>query len=271
MGVFKTTNSGAVIVSGLVVQSGGGGVTDHGALAGLLDDDHTQYVLADGSRDIAPDTDLTFTIGRCTLFSLPSPDWATFAHVDRALGGQYALGQNAAGTVWVNCPTGQGIKFTVNNVHMAGVDANGEFTAKQRYGGIYVTGGSTPQTITTGGTFEKFTGFTTNVSSFGTTPDQANDRIRLGGGNYFVWFQVSFSGTTGATITFAAYMNGSIQNQCRCVRKLNSAGDVGSCSAVGMITSSGSPWDLELWFTTGSNGQQITAVEAQLMCWLVWK
>lgn len=29
---------------------GGGGVTDHGALTGLSDDDHTQYALADGSR-----------------------------------------------------------------------------------------------------------------------------------------------------------------------------------------------------------------------------
>ena len=29
---------------------GGGGVTDHGALTGLSDDDHTQYLLADGSR-----------------------------------------------------------------------------------------------------------------------------------------------------------------------------------------------------------------------------
>lgn len=29
---------------------GGGGVTDHGALTGLSDDDHTQYALADGTR-----------------------------------------------------------------------------------------------------------------------------------------------------------------------------------------------------------------------------
>jgi hypothetical protein len=29
---------------------GGGGVSDHGALTGLADDDHTQYVLADGVR-----------------------------------------------------------------------------------------------------------------------------------------------------------------------------------------------------------------------------
>jgi len=31
-------------------QRSAGGVTDHGALTGLLDDDHTQYALADGSR-----------------------------------------------------------------------------------------------------------------------------------------------------------------------------------------------------------------------------
>lgn len=31
-------------------ETGGGGVTDHGALTGLADDDHTQYALADKSR-----------------------------------------------------------------------------------------------------------------------------------------------------------------------------------------------------------------------------
>jgi hypothetical protein len=31
-------------------SGGGGGVTDHGALTGLADDDHTQYLLADGTR-----------------------------------------------------------------------------------------------------------------------------------------------------------------------------------------------------------------------------
>jgi hypothetical protein len=31
----------------------GAGVTDHGALTGLSDDDHTQYLLADGSRNLA--------------------------------------------------------------------------------------------------------------------------------------------------------------------------------------------------------------------------
>lgn len=34
----------------IVGAAGGGGVTDHGALTGLGDDDHPQYALADGSR-----------------------------------------------------------------------------------------------------------------------------------------------------------------------------------------------------------------------------
>ena len=63
----------------------GGGVTDHGALTGLGDDDHTQYALADGTRgnfaatshthaaseitsgslsiDLTPSADLTYSIG----------------------------------------------------------------------------------------------------------------------------------------------------------------------------------------------------------------
>ncbi len=36
----------------------GGGVTDHGALTGLLDDDHTQYLLVSGIRAMAGDLDL---------------------------------------------------------------------------------------------------------------------------------------------------------------------------------------------------------------------
>ncbi len=36
---------------------GGSGVSDHGALAGLTDDDHTQYLLADGTRGLSADWD----------------------------------------------------------------------------------------------------------------------------------------------------------------------------------------------------------------------
>ena len=37
--------------------TGDGGVTDHGALSGLDDDDHTQYLLADGSRTLGGNLD----------------------------------------------------------------------------------------------------------------------------------------------------------------------------------------------------------------------
>ena len=42
-GTAPSTFPGGVVI-------GGAGVTDHGLLTGLTDDDHTQYVLADGSR-----------------------------------------------------------------------------------------------------------------------------------------------------------------------------------------------------------------------------
>lgn len=41
-----------------VPVAGGGGVSDHGALTGLGDDDHPQYLLADGSRALTGDLDL---------------------------------------------------------------------------------------------------------------------------------------------------------------------------------------------------------------------
>jgi hypothetical protein len=40
----------AVLESSAASSDGGGGVTDHGALTGLADDDHTQYLRTDGTR-----------------------------------------------------------------------------------------------------------------------------------------------------------------------------------------------------------------------------
>lgn len=44
---------GNVRASSLLGGGGGSGVTDHGALTGLSDDDHTQYALSDGSRALS--------------------------------------------------------------------------------------------------------------------------------------------------------------------------------------------------------------------------
>jgi len=40
---------------------GGGSITDHGSLGGLTDDDHTQYLLGDGTRDVTGDMLFTGT------------------------------------------------------------------------------------------------------------------------------------------------------------------------------------------------------------------
>jgi len=49
------TTSAAVWSS--ITATGGGGVTDHGALTGLSDDDHTQYLLTDGTRTLTGNQD----------------------------------------------------------------------------------------------------------------------------------------------------------------------------------------------------------------------
>lgn len=46
---IKTINGNSLLGTGDITISGGG-VTDHGALTGLTDDDHTQYTKADGTR-----------------------------------------------------------------------------------------------------------------------------------------------------------------------------------------------------------------------------
>jgi len=53
-----------------VETTGGGGVTDHGALTGLTDDDHTQYLLASGSRAMSGNLNLNYKdiIGVHTLY-----------------------------------------------------------------------------------------------------------------------------------------------------------------------------------------------------------
>jgi len=49
---------------GVIKGGGGGGVTDHGALSGLSDDDHTQYILVNASRAFtsAPSSNVAATL-----------------------------------------------------------------------------------------------------------------------------------------------------------------------------------------------------------------
>lgn len=53
--VFICADAG---VGAAVWRQNGGGVTDHGALTGLADDDHTQYLLVNGTRAMTGDLDM---------------------------------------------------------------------------------------------------------------------------------------------------------------------------------------------------------------------
>lgn len=91
-----------------ITISGTAGVTDHGALTGLLDDDHTQYILVDGSRGF------TATVSGVD----PTQDYhlATKSYVDA--GGMDRHGRqavaNGASTVTVNFATLGHTNYTVN-------------------------------------------------------------------------------------------------------------------------------------------------------------
>lgn len=61
----------------VVEAGGGGGVSDHGALSGLGDDDHTQYLLVDGSRNVDGDLTVTGVV----------PSYWTFTNSPRTYGG----------------------------------------------------------------------------------------------------------------------------------------------------------------------------------------
>jgi len=96
------------------------------------------------------------------------------------------------------------------------------------YGEIYVADGSTAQS-SLGTTPTKMTGFAANGESSGTTPDHTNDQITVGtAGKYLVDFDVSFSGTGGATMKFHLRVNDGEQAKAALVRKLGVGGDVGN-------------------------------------------
>lgn len=92
-----------------------GGTLDHGAaLTGLADDDHTQYLLATGSRAGASAAPQTFTNG------IVGPSWKPASNSITA-----AQIQNAAGTAILNIDTTNG-RLGINNSAPAGpLDASG--------------------------------------------------------------------------------------------------------------------------------------------------
>ena len=57
--IYETDTDKLLIYNGATwAEITGGGVTDHGALTGLTDDDHTQYLLIDGTREMTGNLDM---------------------------------------------------------------------------------------------------------------------------------------------------------------------------------------------------------------------
>jgi hypothetical protein len=108
---IKTVNGNSLLGSGDIAISGGGGVTDHWALTGLADDDHTQYTKADGTR--------AFT-GKVSYSSHPTfsadTELVDKKYVDDSItaGGGYTdeQAQDAVGTILVDSAR---IDFTYND------------------------------------------------------------------------------------------------------------------------------------------------------------
>lgn len=73
-------------VNATVSLGEGSGVTDHGALTGLSDDDHSQYLLATGSRIGASSSRQVFTSGITTGSIRPSSDSTTALQLQKADG-----------------------------------------------------------------------------------------------------------------------------------------------------------------------------------------
>jgi hypothetical protein len=116
-----------------------GSVADHGGLGGLADDDHTQYLLASGARDIAgdllPDGDGTRDLGNTTdrfaeahvdaVFTDAIDDAGGAAGVGFVVGGfpstDSALDFGKSGKTWQHL-WAEGIQFPATQV--ASADAN---------------------------------------------------------------------------------------------------------------------------------------------------
>jgi hypothetical protein len=109
------------------------------------------------------------------------------------------------------------------------------------FGGIYIHDGATAQTIATGTTYAKLTGFNTaqgvNGAGVNCTPDKANSKITVGKiGWYHVLFTMSAScNTSNCTFTTVVFLSGAEQQMCEGSSKMSNSTDVVSSSGQGYI------------------------------------
>lgn len=133
------------------------------------------------------------------------------------------------------------------------------------YGGMSLESGSTATTVTTAGTFYKFTQFDTASPSSNVTADVATDfdlTVDTGyGGDYLVAFSVSCTATATALIYVAVFVNGSKVSVTS--KFANTDGTMVTLSAANVIAlSAGDTVDLRV--TSNDDADAVTPVEMYL-------
>ena len=110
----------------------------------------------------------------------------------------------------------------------------------------------------------KLTCFTTNGAANGTTPDHTNDQITINvAGVYDIYFQASFSGTSSSEVRFRLRKGGTEQNY-GCIRKLGTAGDVGSASFIAPGIALVATDVITVYVEQDTATDDLTVVDAQL-------
>lgn len=103
-------------LAGSLPGGGGGGVTDHGLLTGLADDDHTQYVLANGTRAFSAEVaGVTPTVAA----SLSTKGYVDLVgtNILSLLSGYQPLNANL--TAWASISSGADLLFYFSGVGVA--------------------------------------------------------------------------------------------------------------------------------------------------------
>lgn len=145
---------------------GSGGTSDHGALTGLGDDDHTQYTKADGTRAFTGDVSLGgFDLGG--VIDIVAS--ATSVYIKGSTGETLVYFANVAGavnyTVWRNQGAGGSprITFTGTDTDVGGIfETKGAGRIQVRYSGVNYE----VATVDTAQTFANKTLTTPTIGSF---------------------------------------------------------------------------------------------------------
>lgn len=147
LAMVDITDSGSGKITLANLGSGIAGSVDHGGLAGLADDDHTQYLLADGSRALTANWDVgAFDIRAATL----TPDGITLGSVLFA-GTNGVISQSNANFFWSvsNIRLGLGTSAPDEQLHLTATNPAIQFiggdiamTTGEEFASVHFGGGS---------------------------------------------------------------------------------------------------------------------------------